>query len=74
MPITNKPANFRSTLPVTSLKALLRSILLFMGLDHVLIDFLLRAAVGAAGVLAVIAFVGIRMPKRSPIAARRISR
>ena len=74
MPIATMLANFGSKLPVTSLKALIRSILLSMGLDHVLIDFLLRTAAGAASVLAVIAFVGIRIPKRSVIAARRISR
>jgi hypothetical protein len=74
MPIATMLANFGSKLPVTSLKALIRSILLSMGLDHVLIDFLLRTAAGAAGVLAVIAFVGIRIPKRSMIASRRISR
>ena len=74
MPIATMLANFGSKLPVTSLKALIRSILLSMGLDHVLIDFLLRTAAGAASVLAVIAFVGIRIPKRSIIAARRISR
>lgn len=66
--------NFRSGLPVTSLKALFGSILITMGLDHVLVDFLLRAAAGAASVLAVIAFVGIRIPKRSAIVARRTSR
>ena len=74
MPIAPMLANFGSRLPVTSIKALVRSILLSMGLDHVLIDFLQRTAAGAAGVLAVIAFVGIRIPKRSMIAARRIFR
>jgi len=74
MPIATMLANFGSRLPVTSLKALIRCILLSMGLDHVLVDFLLRTAAGAAGVLAVIAFVGIRIPKRSAMAARRIFR
>ncbi len=67
-------ANFRSSLLVTSLKAFYGSILVTMGLDHVLVDFLLRTAAGAASVLAVIAFVGIRIPKRSVIVARRLSR
>lgn len=74
MPTPTMLANFGSRLPVTSLNALIRSILLSMGLDHVLIDFLLRTAAGAAGVLAVIAFAGIRIPKRSVISARRITR
>ena len=67
-------ANFGSRLPVTSIKAFARSILVLMGLDHVLIDFLLRAAAGAASVLAVIAFAGLRIPKRSAITARRLFR
>jgi hypothetical protein len=74
MQIANLLANFGSRLPVTSIKALVRSILLCMGLDHVLVDFLLRAAAGAASVLAVIIFVGIRIPKRSAVSARRIFR
>lgn len=74
MPIPVTAANFGSRLTVTSLNALIRSILLSMGLDHVLIDFLLRTAAGAASVLAVIALAGIRIPKRSVIAARRTSR
>ncbi len=74
MPSVTMSANFRSSLLVTSFKALSGSILVTMGLDHVLIDFLLRTAAGAAGVLAVIAFVGIRIPKRSAIAARRSAR
>lgn len=74
MPIATVLANFGSRLTVTSLNALLRSILLCMGLDHALIDFLLRTAAGAATVLAVIVFVGIGMPKRSVIVARRLHR
>jgi len=62
------------SLLVTSLKASVRSILLFMGLDHVLIDFLTRAAVGAASVFLVIMFAGLRIPRRAAVAVRRPNR
>jgi len=45
-----------------------------MGLDHVLIDFLARAAVGAGTVLLVILFVGIGIPRRSAAVIRRTIR
>jgi hypothetical protein len=50
---------------LTSLKALTRSLLFAMGIDHVLIDFLARAAIGAITVLIAILFVGIRVPRRA---------
>ena len=68
------PAHLRSGLLVTSLKAVTRSILISMGLDHVLIDFLTRAAVGAASVLLLILLVGAGIPRRSPVAMRRTIR
>lgn len=49
---------------LTSLKALTRSLLFALGIDHVLIDFLARAAIGAIAVLIAILFVGIRVPRR----------
>ncbi len=45
-----------------------------MGLDHVLFDFLSRAAVGAATVLLVILAVGIGIPRRATVAIRRLHR
>ena len=65
MPFSLPTANFRPSLLVTSLKAVIRSILLSMGLDHVLVDFFAHAAAGAASVLVVIFFVGIGIPRRS---------
>jgi hypothetical protein len=47
-------------------QALTRSILLSLGLDHALIDFLACAAIGAATVLLAILFVAIRVPRRAP--------
>jgi hypothetical protein len=54
-----------SPLLLTSLKALTRSLLFAMGIDHVLIDFLASAAIGAITVLIAILFVGIRVPRRA---------
>ncbi len=58
MPLTPTP------LLATSLKAVTRSLLLSLGMDHALIDFLIHTAVGAATVLFAILFVGIRVPRR----------
>ena len=63
--------HFRSSLAVTSLKAVTGSILWSMGLDHTLIEFLVSAAVGAATVLLVIIFVGVGIPRRAPAGIRR---
>ncbi len=60
-----------SPFPATALKALTRSVLFSLGMDHVLIDFLAHAAAGAATVLLAILFVAIRVPRRSPRAIRR---
>ena len=49
----------------TSLKAVARSFLLSLGVDHVLVDFLATAAVGALAILLAILFVGSRIPRRS---------
>jgi hypothetical protein len=72
--ISNCASNFRSSLGVTSLKAATRFILGSMGLDHTLIEFLVSAAVGAATVLLVIIFVGVGIPRRSPVRIRRQQR
>ena len=48
----------------SSIQALTRSVLLGLGLDHALIDFLAHVAVGAATVLLAILFVAIRIPRR----------
>jgi len=48
----------------TSLKAAMRSTLLFLGLDHALIDFLSPTAIGAAMVLTTIIAVAITIPRR----------
>jgi hypothetical protein len=45
-----------------------------MGLDHVLFDFLSRAAVGAATVLLVILAVGLGIPRRATVVIRRLHR
>ena len=63
--------NFRPSLLVTSLKATFRSILLCMGLDHVLIDFFAHAAAGAASVLMIIFVVGLGIPRRAESPVRR---
>ena len=59
---------------LTSLKALTRSLLFALGIDHVLIDFLAHAAIGAGAVLLAILFVGIRVPRRYSSAIRDIRR
>jgi hypothetical protein len=69
--MSNCIPNFRSSLAVTSLKAVTHSILWSMGLDHTLIEFLVSAAVGAAMVLLVIIFVGVGIPRRAPVGIRR---
>jgi len=48
----------------TYLETLSRSLLLSLGLDHALIDFLAYTAVGAAAVLLAILFLAIRIPRR----------
>src|SRR5947208_338882 len=55
MPLTPAP------LLATSLKAVARSFLLSLGVDHVLVDFLANAAVGALAILFVILLVGFRI-------------
>lgn len=74
MPLVTVTENFGCGLLVTSLKTLFRAILFCMGLDHVLIDFLARAAIGAGSVLLVIMFVGIGIPRRSAAVIRRTIR
>jgi len=49
----------------SSIQALTRSILVALGMDHALIDFLTHTTVGAAIVLLAILFVAIRIPRRS---------
>jgi len=73
MQFSNLITNLRPGLLVTSLKALIRSILFIMGLDHVLIEFFSRAAAGAASVLMVIFVIGLGIPRRaeSPIRHNR---
>ncbi len=61
----------RPSILVTTLEASFRSILLCMGLDHVLIDFFARAAAGAASVLMVIFIVGLGLPRRAESPIRR---
>jgi hypothetical protein len=48
----------------TSLKSATRSLLLSLGMDHVLIDFLAHVAVGAASVFLAILLVAIRTSRR----------
>jgi len=45
-----------------------------MDLDHVVIQFLVCTAVGAASVLLVILFVGFGMPGHSAVTIRRLPR
>jgi hypothetical protein len=52
----------------TSLKSATRSLLLSLGMDHVLIDFLAHVAVGAASVFLAILFVA--MPHLAPTICR----
>lgn len=71
MSLSSLIPNFRPSLLVTSPKATFRSILLCMGLDHVLIDFFAHAAAGAASVLMIIFVVGLGMPRRAESPVRR---
>ncbi len=48
----------------TYLEPLTRSLLLSLGLDHALIDFLALTAIGVATVLLAILVVAIRVPRR----------
>ncbi len=45
-----------------------------MGMDHVLFEFLARAAVGACTVLLLLFVVGVGMPRRVAIPIRRLHR
>lgn len=45
-----------------------------MGLDQVLVDFLMHAAAGAGSVLLIILFLGISIPQRTPVTIRRTIR
>jgi len=74
MPRLISTTNLSPGLLVTSIKALTRSILFSMGLDHVLLEFFVRAAAGAASVVIVILFVGIGIPRHSSLAMRRTKR
>ncbi len=67
-------SNFRSSLFVTTLRASVGSILSFMGLDHVLFEFLTYAAVGAATGLLVILAAGVGIPSRHPAEIRHHDR
>ena len=66
--------NFGPSLLVTSLRALIRAILLCMGLDQAFADFFVRAAVGVAAALLVILFAGIGIPHRSAVGTHRTHR
>ena len=52
----------------TSIKAYARSVLISLGEDNVLMDFLAHTAMGAATVLLAILFVRVRIPRRSKAA------
>jgi hypothetical protein len=56
MPLTTRPF-------LASLKALTRSVLFALGVDHALIDFVARAAVG--GVSALLAILTLRESSRA---------
>jgi hypothetical protein len=43
-----------------------------MGVELVFVDFLQRIAVGAGAVFALLLVIQLGMPKRSPVAGRRI--
>ena len=53
-----------TALLANSLESLTRSLLLSLGLDHALIDFLALTAIGAATVLLAIFLVAIHLPRR----------
>jgi hypothetical protein len=61
-------------LVATSIKAFARSVLLSLGVDHLLIDFLAHIAMGAATVLLALLFAGVRIPHRSKTTMRSITR
>ncbi len=65
------PSNFSASLLVTTLRPLVRSILFAMGLDQVVVDFLMCAGIGAATVLLVILCAGISIPGHAPVPVRR---
>ncbi len=71
MPRSTPVTNFGPCLLVTSLQALIRSILFCMGIDPAFTDFFARAAVGAAAALIVILLAGIGIPHRSAAGIRR---
>ena len=48
-----------------SARTLARSILLALGMDHALIDFLTHVAIGSLTVLLAIVFIATRVPRRS---------
>ena len=56
----------RTATPIlaNSIAALTRALLLSLGLDHVIIDFLALTAIGADTVLLAILVVAIRIPRR----------
>ena len=54
-----------TVLLANSLESLTRSLLLSLGLDHALIDFLAITAIGAATIMLTILFVSARVPSRS---------
>ncbi len=56
---------FPSSFLASSTKALTRSLLFSLGIDHVLIDFLARTSIGATAVLLAILCVGIGSRRRS---------
>jgi hypothetical protein len=53
-----------TALLTNSLEPLTRSLLLSLGLDHAIIDFLALTAIGAATVLLAILVVAVRIPRR----------
>jgi hypothetical protein len=53
-----------TALLTNSLGPLTRSLLLSLGLDHAIIDFLALTAIGAATVLLAILVVAVRIPRR----------
>jgi len=74
MPLPTSVTNLGPGLLVTSLRTLIRAILLGMGLDQAFVDFFVRAAVGVAAALLVILFAGIGIPHRSAVGTQRTHR
>lgn len=58
---------------ITSIQTIARSLLLSLGLDHAVIDFLAYTAVGAATVLLAILFLAVRIPRRQSASSIRRS-